>query len=368
VLSSVLDGAAALVGSKAPKSPAYIVLILIGWLGSTTGLFFHELMHAAGQLAFGGRPSIVMLKNGGFAQSSPWLGFLPFKVVHAVGQSIGMGIIAIAPALATAALIGVIILWASPLDVHSLAAAGRALAWADDRATVDAVVTGVWRLVADGHWWMWPLIALVLVLVGPCMTPSTVDYAAAAPSLIGYGVGAVLITGGGVLWVIAGCVAAAAITFVLSARKLLVMPVARFLMSILLAAPLLWLVTWLAAKRWGYDPALLIQSGLAVITLALAITALAQMVYVALALALALFGRPTILWHALKALPGHVLELVLPFSTCTDCGVHYRRTCDGCGRTPDAPAPPKPEGAEPKKKGLVSLLDRARTRRADGAP
>lgn len=60
VRSSVLDRAAALVGSETPKSPAYI------------------------------------------------------KVVHAVGQSVGVG------------------------------------------------------LVVDGHWWMWPLIALVLVLVGPC--------------------------------------------------------------------------------------------------------------------------------------------------------------------------------------------------------
>ncbi|HUQ04072.1 MAG TPA: hypothetical protein VM261_16350 [Kofleriaceae bacterium] len=362
VLSSVLDGAAAAVGSKAPRSPAYIVLILMGWLGSTVGLFFHELMHAAGQLAFGGRPSIVMLKNGGFAQSSPWMSFAPFKVVHVVGQSIGMGIIGIAPALATAAVIGGIVLWASPLSLDSLAAAGRALAWADDRATVEAIVKGVWRLVADGHWWMWPLIALVLVLVGPCMTPSTVDYAAAAPSLVGYGIGAVLVTRGGALGVIIACGGAAVLIALLSARKLLVLPVARVLGAVLLATPVLWLLSWLAGRRFGQSASLLIQSGLAVTTLALALAAVAQLVYVALALALALLGKPVILWRALKVFPRHVLELVLPFSTCTDCGVHYRKRCDGCGRTPDAPAPPKPEAVEPEKKGLVSLLERARPR------
>jgi hypothetical protein len=310
-----------------------------------------------------------MLKNGGFAQSSPWMSFAPFKVVHLVGQSVGMGLIGIAPALATAAILGGILLWASPLSVETLAAAGRALAWADDRATGEAVVRGVWRLVADGHWWMWPLVGLVLVLVGPCMTPSTIDYAAATPSLVGYGIGAVVITRAGAVGVLVACVAAAVLIALLSARKLLIMPVGRVLGAVLLATPCLWLLTWLAARKTGQDPALLIQSGLAVVTLALAFTAMVQIVYVAVALALALLGNPKILWRALKVFPRHLLELVLPFSTCTDCGVHYRKRCDGCGRTPDAPAPPKPEGEPPpKKKGLVSLLDRARPRHADGAP
>lgn len=358
VLTSVLDGAAAEVGTKAPRSPAYILLILIGWLGSTVGLFFHELMHAAGQLAFGGRPSITMLKNGGFAKSSPWINVAPFKVAHLVGQNLGMGIIAIAPALATAALVGTIVLWASPLDTHTLAAAGRAMAWADDRAQVEAIVRGVWRLVADGHWWMWPLIGLVLALVAPCMTPSTVDYAAGVPSLIGYGIGAVALASGGVLGMIIAVVAAAALISGLSSAKLMPMAIGRVLGAVLLATPVLWVLGWLAARRTGYPAPLLVQSGLAITTLALAFTAAAQAVYVALALALALLGKPKILWTALRTLPGHVLDLVRPFSTCTDCGVHYRRRCDGCGRTPDGP----PTAPPPPKKGLTGLLDRARSR------
>ncbi len=367
VLSSVLDGAAAEATTKSPRSPTFILLILIGWVGSTIGLLFHELAHAVGQFVFGGRPKIVLLKNGGFAQASPWLPFAPFKVVYVFGQSVGIGLIGLAPALFTAATIGGIALWASPLSLETLGGAARAIASGADVTGALDVVDSVWGLVAGGHWWMWPLFAAVLLLVGPCMTPSTIDYVAATPSLVGYGIGAVVITRWGAMGMIVAAAAAGVVMVGLQARKLMPMAVGRVLASILLATPVLWLVTWIAARRFGHPAGLLIQSGLVVVTLALALAAAAQIVYVALALVLAALGRPRILWRALKALPGHVLDLVLPFSTCIECRVHYRKRCDGCGRTPDAPAPPKTDAPKPKKSGLDGLLDRARGARPDGA-
>lgn len=172
-----------------------------------------------------------------------------------------------------------------------------------------------------------------------------------------------VITGGGALGMVVAVVASAVLLALLSARKLLVMAVARVLGAVLLATPALWLVSWLAARKLGHDAALLVQSGLAVTTLALAFTAAAQLLYVALTLALALLGNPKILWRALRVLPRHVLDLVRPFATCTECGVHYRGTCDGCGRTPGAPAPPKPVDTPPRKKGIAGLLDKARGER-----
>ncbi len=364
ILTSVLDGAAAEAGTRAPRSPAFMMLILIGWLGSTVGLIFHEVAHAAAQAAFGGRPSIVLLKNGGFARSSPWLPFAPVRVIHVLGQNLGLGVIGLAPALLTAAGIGAIVLWASPLSIETLAAAGRAIAATADRAAALDVVEHVWGLVADGSWWMWPLIGVVLLLVAPCMTPSSVDYAAASPALLGYGLAAVAVSGGGAIGALAAAGAALALALALQRLGALPTAIGTALGGIVLSAPVLWLATWLISRRIGYSPPLLIQSGLAVTAMALAFAAAAQALYVAIALVLALFGRPRILWRALRALPGHLLDLVRPFSTCADCGVHYRGHCDGCGRTPAGPPPPKPTAPPPKPRGLVGLLEKTRGERA----
>jgi hypothetical protein len=359
VLSSVLDAA----GARGARSPAFAALAVFGWLGTTIGLVFHELAHAAAQTAFGGRPSIVLLKNGGLAQSRPWLPLAPFKVVHVLGQSIGMGIIGIAPALAASAALGAFVLWASPLSVDAVAAAGRAVVHGGDVETARGVAEGVWHLVAAGPWWMWLGVGLVVVLIGPCMTPSTVDYTAATPSLVGYGVGAVAVTRAGLVGAIAAGGGALLLLLLLHSSKRLPGALGRLLGAIMLSTPVVWLALRLASRRFGYEPVELLQSGLVVTTMALAFAAAVQAVYVTVMVVLAVLSHPMIVARALWVLPRHLLDLVRPFSTCAECRVHYRGRCDGCGRTPDGPAPPRPDAPPPRKKGFERLLSQSRGER-----
>ena len=90
------------------------------------------------------------------------------------------------------------------------------------------------------------------------------------------------------------------------------------------------------------SPITALHTALGTLLFALGIAAVTYIAFVAVFLGLSLISvRPKVLWFALAAAPKNLLELVRPFETCETCRIHYRGTCEGCGRTADGPAPAK---------------------------
>ncbi|MCX5745413.1 MAG: hypothetical protein NT062_23295 [Proteobacteria bacterium] len=313
-------------------------LALLVRVGGTTSLVVHELSHALGQLVFGGRPRVVFLKNGGFAESRPWNNSYPARVVYAVGGFFGRGLICTAPLLVSAALLVATLVIATSLTHNDVLDAGRTLGTTDGHAVREVLAT-TWAALAGAHWWIYPILVLVAVLLAPSMTPSTVDYIHARTHLLAYALAALACAGIAehaprLLWVAAPVAAVAGVLGLGRGPEW-----ARSLLGGTgLGMAVLALVLALVGRGAGASPLAALHTGLGVIAFAFGLAALVYAVFVAVFLGLSLISvRPRTLWYALAATPGRLVDLVRTFSTCEACKMHYRGRCEGCGRTPEGP-------------------------------
>jgi len=306
------------------------LLFAVTAAGRTTSLITHELSHAAAQLAFGGRPRVVLLKNGGYAQARPWANVKPLRALYGLGGATGLGVICAAPILAGSALLVVTLVATTPLGASDVIDMGRTLG-AHGEGAVHAVLSACWHALATAPWWAYPILVVVPLLLAPSMTPSTVDYVYGALHLGAYGIGAIACAAIGAksptaLWFVALGAAPAGIIGAANPR----FPgwLRRFFGGLGLGSALIAL-----AMAASGSPVRAIQTALGTVLFALGIAALAYVAFVAVFLALSLISvRPRTLWYALAAAPRNLIDLVRPFQTCETCRIHYRGTCEGCGR------------------------------------
>jgi hypothetical protein len=311
------------------------LLTFLAAIGGTTSLVTHELAHAAAQLAFGGKPRVVFLKNGGYAQSSPWADVAPLQYLYGFGGATGLGVICTAPILAGATLLLVTFVLVTPLVPGDVVEVGRALG-AQGTAAVHGILDGSWAAIVHAKWWAYPILIVVPLLLAPCMTPSSVDYVHGSLHLLAYGLGAIVC--GAVaeyapraLWVVA--LAAGAAGIMGAATPKLPKWLRRLLAGLGLGTALIALAMVLSGS-----PATSLRTALGTLLFALGIAAVTYVAFVALFLGLSLIAvRPKTLWYALAAAPRNLLDLVRPFDTCPTCNIHYRNKCERCGRTPDGP-------------------------------
>ncbi len=313
------------------------LLAMLARIGTSTSLVVHELSHALAQFVFGGRPRVVFLKNGGYAQSQEWGGG-PLRLVHIVGMYLGRGVMCTAPILVGATLLVAGFILITPMSVADVVSVGRAIGI--DPHDVHGVLGGIWHAFAAARWWTYPIAVVAGLLLAPGMTPSSVDYVHGRMHLLAYAIAALACTGVAryaphALWFAAPIAAVAGFGAIVRGPEWL-----RSLAGGLgLSTGVLALVLAVVAWRTGTTPLAALHTGLGVIVYALAIAALVYVAFVGVFLALSLISiRPLTLWYALVAAPRQLIDLVRPFSTCDACRMHYRGKCEGCGRTPDAPA------------------------------
>jgi hypothetical protein len=355
LFDAVREGIAADMARKEPVPPWLIVpamlrylLALLAAVGGMVSLWMHELAHAGAQLLFGGRPRVVLLKNGGYAQSTPWAGLVPFRILYGLGLGLGRGVMCMAPILAGATLLLAALVGLTELRWVDLPAIGRELALHLDLAWIDDLAVGTWDAIADARWWTWPVLVVVALLISPNMTPSSVDYVHARVPLLGYCAAAVICAAvakgaPGALWLVAPACAVVGAGVTLFTPQPLIREAAG---GTLLATGALALAMALVAWRTEYTALLALQAGLGLIAYGLAVAAAVFVIFVVTFLALSLISiRPRTLWYTLRVVPRHLIDLVLPFHTCDACRIHYRGKCEGCGRTPEAAAEPARKAA-----------------------
>jgi hypothetical protein len=307
------------------------VLAMIAKIGTTTSLIMHETAHAIAQFLFGGKPRITLLRNGGYAKSTPWSNALPARIVHNIGSSAGLGVMCLAPILVGATLILALHIATTPLDFDGLPNCGDLFVYYPEywfRA-----VEGIYWQLVDSPWWAYPILVVGSLLIVPCMTPSSVDYAHGSLHLLAYGIATIVCTGVAehsqhALWFIvigggvSGLVGMTATAFPDWVRRLLG--------GLGLGTALIALCMALADSPVGT-----LHTDLGILIFALGLAAITYLAFVALFLGLSLISvRPGTLWLALAAAPRQLVDIVRPFHACETCRIHYRGTCDGCGRTP----------------------------------
>lgn len=312
------------------------LLSVLATLGQKTSLVTHELAHAAAQFAFGGKPRVAFLKNGGYAQSSPWADAAPLKALHGLGGAAGLGVMCAAPILVGAALLVIAFVAATPITQGDVIDVGRAIG-VGGASTVREILAGCWQAIVHAQWWAYPILIVVPLLLAPGMTPSSVDYVHGSFHLLAYGIGAIACAAIAeqsphALWFVA--LGAGAAGVVGAAAGKLPDGVRRVLGGLGLGTAIIALAMALAG-----DPVRALHTALGTLLFALGIAAVTYVAFVALFLGLSLISvRPKTLWYALAAAPRNLIDLVRPFDTCETCRIHYRNKCDGCGRTPDGPA------------------------------
>ncbi len=345
LFDAICEGLAADMARKEPVPIWLIVptllrfgLAVVAKVGMYVSLWVHELSHAGAQLLFGGRPRVVLLKNGGYAQSSPWPFGIPARIVHIVGGTLGRGVSATAPILVSSALLVALLVGITDLSWAELPRLGAAIAGDLHLGFVDDVVADTWHLFTGASWWIWPVVVGVGLLLAPGMTPSSVDYVNARVPLLAYSAAAITCTAvgtraPGALWAVAAIAGAVGAGAALFARPDKVREAAG---GYLLSTGALALAMALCAWRTSYTAVGALHAGLAVLAWALGLAAALLAGLVAVFLALSLVSlRPRTLWYTLRVVPKHLIDLVRPFSTCDRCRIHYRGKCEGCGRTPE---------------------------------
>jgi hypothetical protein len=311
----------------------------IALLGTHVSLWVHELSHALAQLVFGGRPRVVLLKNGGYAQSSPWLDWAPTKLIYALGNGAGQGIMSLAPILVGAGLLLIALVALTPLTFGDLGTLGGDLAADLDRSHARALAATTWHALVAAPWWMWPVAVVICLLLAPGMTPSSVDYVHGYGHILAYAIAALACSGldraPRALWLVAPVAGTLGLVAYAKAPRVLKLPLGALGLSISLLALVLAIVRW----RTGMAPLDQIHTALAIVAYGFAIAAVVFAVFTTLILVLSLISlHPRTLWRSLCAMPRSLAALVRRIHTCDDCELHYHGKCDGCGRTPDAPA------------------------------
>ena len=312
------------------------LLTMLAGVGQLTSLVTHELSHAAAQFAFGGKPRVAFLKNGGYAQSSPWADIKPLQALHGLGGAAGLGVMCAAPILVGAALLVATLVIATPLVSGDVVEVGRTIG-AHGAGTLREILAGCWHAIASAHWYAYPFLVIIPLLLAPGMTPSSVDYVHGSLHLLAYGLGAVLCTSVAqqsphALWFVALGAGSAGVM----GAGIGALPdwARRLLGGLGLGTAFIALAMALSGS-----PITALHTALGTLLFALGIAAITYVAFVAVFLGLSVISvRPKTLWFALAAAPRNLLELVRPFDTCETCRIHYRGTCEGCGRTPDRPA------------------------------
>lgn len=310
------------------------LLTLLATIGNKTSLVVHEVAHAAAQFCFGGKPRIAFLKNGGYAQATPWANVKPLQALYGLGSATGLGVMCAAPILVGAALLVATLALATPLAAGDIVDIGRVIGAQGHEAGRD-VLAACWHAIVAAPWWAYPILIVVPLLLAPGMTPSSVDYVYGSLHLLAYGLGAIVCAGVAeksphALWFVAIGAGAAG---VLGAGIGALPEWARRLLGGLgLGTALIALAMALSGS-----PLTALHTALGTLLFGLGIAAVTYVAFVGLFLGLSLISvRPKTLWLALAGAPKHLVELVRPFETCDTCRIHYRGTCDGCGRTPVA--------------------------------
>jgi hypothetical protein len=318
-------------------------LILVRWLvltfmyyTRTVSLMLHEVMHAIAQFLLGGRPRIVLCRNGGYAQSRPWSSFAPFRIVYNLGGSFGAGIMSLAPILGMGAMLYAVLVFVTPIGPNAYEHFAAALlvepnlqavghlgeAWLDILRL--GSVVGIAGFVAFG------------VVVAPSMTPSSTDYYHARYHLLAYAAAvliAVRVFGEPerATWMMLGAGLVVGLPF-----GILRTPLGRFGRDLLggLGLSCAVLAGAALAGLLGDDPVRGLQLGLSGFVVVLVLAAMVYVAFIAVFLVAAVLTfRPSALWHVLKRVPKEVISVFQKFDTCKQCNMHFRHTCDSCGRS-----------------------------------
>ena len=307
---------------------------VLSWVGQMVSLIGHELAHAAMQLVFLGRPRVVLCKNGGYAASTPWIEAPPAQLAHGVGFVAGGGLMSLGPILVMGAIVYGLFAWLTPLDGRSILNGADALAAHLSARGVWHAAVGYVKVLGHTSWWRVLAVVVVMLVLAPCMTPSSLDYYSARYHLPGYAIG---VTGavwafsqpravGTGLIVVCAVVTVASLFALEKFKPVLLVGAAAAACGALLVAQKLRLL--------GDDPTTAVKRLLAVVALGLVLAAMlyvAFVIYFVLTAVLALrFGA---LGKMLACVPDELYEVFVSFDTCTDCNIHFRKTCDGCGRT-----------------------------------
>lgn len=335
-------------GSRSKKPPSGVRLLLlpllvVRWLILTfmyytriVSLMLHEVMHAIAQLAFGGRPRIVLCRNGGYAQSRPWSNIALFRVLYNAGGSLGSGVTSLAPILGMSAMLYAVLVFIAPIEPDAYQALAEVL----------LVEPNVQALRGIGEVWLDTLrmasvagtagfVAFALV-VAPSMTPSSTDYYHARYHLLAY-VAATLIA-------VRVFGEAERATWMMLVAGLVVgipfgvfrTPLGRFGRN-LLGGLGLTCAALAGAGLLGFlgdDPARGLQRALAGLVVVLVLAAIVYVAFIALFLvATVLTFRFGAYWRVLARVPKELISVFRKFDTCTQCNVHFRNVCDSCGRT-----------------------------------
>jgi|GEM_PF-3063103 len=318
----------------------------------TVSLLVHEFAHAAVQGLSFGRPRIVLCSNGGYAQSQPWGGSLLFRIPYFYGHVLLGGIAGLAPLLLGA---GVIYLGMRWLAVDGATASAQAEAL-QASATPAALKTLPGELWTTGTMFLGGLFALsgwkvVLVLVAfmllmDGLTPSSVDFAHSRHHIPAYALtfiglaAAIAVIPAKAHWVLMGGGLALLVVFhgTLTEDRAWPMFLGTLGLGLMVSGFLVW-------RGWlGADPAATVASGLTTLVTMLVLAIALYVLYLGAMLAVSLLTlnlKPMALMFS--EVPRAVAEVFQTFDTCEDCSMHFRRACDGCGRTPEqiaAGAPP----------------------------
>jgi hypothetical protein len=181
---------------------------------------------------------------------------------------------------------------------------------------------------------------VISLLLAPNMTPSTVDWVIGRAHLLAYSIAAlacaaVASRAPAALWIVGPLAGAIGIAGTWFAPRW-----ARALWAGTgLATAVLALAIAVIGWRTSVTPLVALHTVLGVVAYGFGIAAIMFSGFVVGFLALSLLSiRPRTLWYTLRAAPRHLIDLLRTFHTCEQCKVHYRGTCDGCGRTPAHPA------------------------------
>ena len=313
----------------------FVVLAFMHYTRSVS-LVIHELMHAIAQAALGGRPRIVLCRNGGDAQSRPWLRVGPLRLVYDLGATFGQGIMSLAPILGTSAILYAVLVVVTPIGPGAIeqlaaglladpgAASGRVLAHVLFDTLMLGSVLGIAGFVAASF------------IVAPSMTPSSTDYYHARYHVPVYAAAVIIavhVFGRPVVatWIMLAAGLVVGIPF--GAYKT---PLGNWGRSLLggLGLSCAILAGANLAGLLGDDPAHGLQLGLSGLVVLLVMAAMIYAAFIAVFLAATLLTfRPGALWQVAKHIPREILSVVQKFDTCTSCNLHFRKTCDGCGRS-----------------------------------
>lgn len=320
---------------------APFMLILAG--SRSVGLIFHELAHAAVQALGGSRPRVVLCKNGGYAEPSPWASHPVAFMVAGYGNTLLGGLACLAPLLLGSAVLWLLVRFVAPLDAVDV---GRHLdTWvaASAPAGLSALPAAIWgtirlyvtEIFAAGA----GRTAIILVgglLLAGALTPSSTDFAVGKYHFVAYLLAGscaqalyLFVPGAGGVLLGVGLVAFVGFHFIMARGRWAFLFGTFGLTCITLA--ILGFVGVL-----GADPALGLRVAAAALAMGLLLAVAFYLVFMVLLVALSLITfRLSPIGLMFVGAPRHLAQVFSVFHTCVDCNLHFHGDrCDSCGSTP----------------------------------